>query len=308
MRNLTRIRCISFNYYILLLGCLAATCWFSCFFSFSAPENTKPAREASPSDALSEYLRKDLLAKPFPEVVSIPSIERSCPCCGHSSHVDKWRGWGKGTRRLNRPRCPICLSVERHRLACLYLKRYTDYYTRKQRVLEFTPFSRVMQRQHDYSAGDINPDSYGTEAVKTSKIDITDIPFEDNVFDVIFVSMILEHVIDERKAVVEVMRVLKQTGFAIFAVPIDFRRPRTIEETAESPNSNLKASALLLKYGQQDHVRLYGRDVFARWASSGCNTEIVNSTATFTLQDMSTYVLDVYEDLYLCRKMGPGSL
>ena len=44
------------------------------------------------------------------------------------------------------------------------------------------------------------------------KMDITDIRYPDNTFDVIYCSHVLEHVQDDRKAMAEFYRVLKPGG------------------------------------------------------------------------------------------------
>ena len=54
-----------------------------------------------------------------------------------------------------------------------------------------------------YISGDINP------LVADRKIDITDINFEDNFFDVIICNHVLEHIEDDRKAMRELLRVLR---------------------------------------------------------------------------------------------------
>ena len=44
------------------------------------------------------------------------------------------------------------------------------------------------------------------------RMDICDIPYRDNTFDVIYCSHVLEHVPDDRKAMREFLRVLKVGG------------------------------------------------------------------------------------------------
>ena len=66
--------------------------------------------------------------------------------------------------------------------------------------------------------------------VADRKIDITDINFEDNFFDVIICNHVLEHVKDDRKAMSELFRVLKPKGFAILQVPISKNVKETFED------------------------------------------------------------------------------
>ena len=60
-------------------------------------------------------------------------------------------------------------------------------------------------------------------------LDITDIKFKDNFFDVIICNHVLEHIIDDRKAMSELFRVLKPKGFAILEVPISKRQKKPLK-------------------------------------------------------------------------------
>jgi SAM-dependent methyltransferase len=182
------------------------------------------------------------------------------------------------------------------------LKSKTNYFREQFNVLEFTPFSNVLASNHFHTAADLNPGSYGTDSIHTERIDITKIPRPDDSFDFVIVSMILEHVLDESRAVSEVLRVLKsETGLAIFSVPIDWRLEETVEEKTKN-YKDLNASYLLEKYGQKDHVRLYGRDFLERWEKMGCAVELVTPQSFLTRVDLQRYLLDVYDNVYLCRK------
>ena len=52
------------------------------------------------------------------------------------------------------------------------------------------------------------------------KMDITNILYEDNTFDSIWCNHVLEHVVDDQKAMRELLRVPKPGGWAILQVPI----------------------------------------------------------------------------------------
>jgi predicted SAM-dependent methyltransferase len=100
------------------------------------------------------------------------------------------------------------------------------------------------------------------------KMDITDIQYADQSFDVIYCSHVLEHVPDDKKAMREFFRILKNDGWAILLVPI------TGEETFEDP-SIVNPEERLKAFGQEDHVRIYGRDYVDRLRESGFNVEII---------------------------------
>ena len=64
----------------------------------------------------------------------------------------------------------------------------------------------------DYISADLN------SPMAMVKMDITNILYEDNSFDVILCSHVLEHVVDDRKAMRELFRVLKIGGVVIWVV------------------------------------------------------------------------------------------
>lgn len=94
--------------------------------------------------------------------------------------------------------------------------------------------------------------------------DIQDIPLDDDTFDAILCSHVLEHVPDDRRAMRELRRVLKPGGWALVLVPIDSSRA----ETHEDPSITSRADRRR-EYWQEDHVRLYGRDFARRLEEEG---------------------------------------
>jgi len=89
----------------------------------------------------------------------------------------------------------------------------------------------------------------------TIEMDILDIKYDDNFFDFILCSHVLEHILDDRKALSELFRVLKPGGKGILQVPIEETREHTFEDFSIV---NQEERARL--FGEQDHVRLYGND------------------------------------------------
>jgi predicted SAM-dependent methyltransferase len=103
------------------------------------------------------------------------------------------------------------------------------------------------------------------------KMDITDIQYPDESFDVIYCSHVLEHVVDDRKAMSEFYRVLKSDGWAILLVPI------TAETTYEDP-SIVAPVERLKHFGQDDHVRRYGHDYVDRLRDAGFNVSVIEAS------------------------------
>ena len=111
-------------------------------------------------------------------------------------------------------------------------------------------------KQLDYLSADLNSD-------KTMvKMDITSISWPDNSFDRIICFHVLEHIENDKKALQELYRVLKPGGWAIIQSPVDMARDTTFEKAGVVTPEQRKEI-----YGQEDHVRIYGRD-YPDWLRS----------------------------------------
>ena len=100
------------------------------------------------------------------------------------------------------------------------------------------------------------------------RMDIMDIQYPDETFDVIYCSHVLEHVSDDRKAMRELHRVLRTGGWAILQVPIS-----TAEVTFEDPKIT-RPKERERAFGQFDHVRRYGADYKDRLEDAGFSVEV----------------------------------
>jgi ubiquinone/menaquinone biosynthesis C-methylase UbiE len=94
--------------------------------------------------------------------------------------------------------------------------------------------------------------------------DLCELPFDAGGFDLVICSHVLEHVGREGAALAEIRRVLAPGGTAIIMYPIDHRRDTTDEDlTMVDPRERER------RFGQFDHVRLYGRDHVDRLVTAG---------------------------------------
>jgi SAM-dependent methyltransferase len=180
----------------------------------------------------------------------------TCPICGRG--FKKFLPYGRINPREN-ALCPSCLSLERHRLIWLYLQKTTDVLTSKKKILHIAPevcFMKPLEKIHqaDYITGDIE------SPLAKVKMDIHQIPFDDNQFDLVLCNHVLEHVNNDILAMREITRVLKQGGFAILQVPFFPPLPdETIEDlTITDPRERERL------FGQDDHVRKFGKDYAQR--------------------------------------------
>ena len=184
-----------------------------------------------------------------------------CPVCGKGFR--KFLPYGRIKPREN-ALCPNCMSLERHRLLWLYLKDRTHFFSHNLKVLHIAPeacFIKQFGKIHgrDYITADIE------SPLAKVKMDIHQIPFEMNMFDVVLCNHVLEHVKDDIRAMSEIHRVLKPGGLAILQVPFFNPIP---DATFEDPTITNKSEREQL-FGQDDHVRRYGRDYSERIKRSG---------------------------------------
>jgi len=191
---------------------------------------------------------------------------------------------------------PSTLSLERHRLLWLYLKKHTDFFKRPQKVLHFAPeqafYKRFRKMKHlDYTTTDLN------SPLADVKADICNLPFGENVYDLIFCNHVLEHIPDDTQAMRELYRVLKPGGMAILQIPQDLSRATTFEDDTITDR---KERARI--FGQYDHVRVYGRDYFNKLREIGFTVEEVDFTKTLSPELINRYRLAPGELLPVCRK------
>ena len=97
------------------------------------------------------------------------------------------------------------------------------------------------------------------------KMDIHQIPFGENHVDVVLCNHVLEHVQDDIKAMSEIKRVLRPGGWAIMQVPFFSPVPEVTVEDPSITNPRDRENA----FGQDDHVRMFGKDYSKRIERAG---------------------------------------
>lgn len=191
---------------------------------------------------------------------------------------------------------PSTLSLERHRLLWLYLKKETDFFTAPAKVLHFAPeqafYKRFRKLEHlEYITTDLN------SPLADVKADIRYLPFEDGSFDIIFCNHVLEHIKEDTKAMKEMYRVLKVGGWGIFQIPQDLHREHTFEDDSVTDRTERRKI-----FGQYDHVRVYGKDYFNKLRDVGFAVEEVDYTQTLDASEVDTYRLAPGEIIPLVKK------
>lgn len=195
-----------------------------------------------------------------------------CPCCEKSYR--KFLDKGNGIENRKNAICPNCGSLERTRLLFLYLKNNTKIFDGNPSVLHFAPEEALKNKLKDnknYMDVDLNPN------LATYKMDITEIEAQNEKYDFIICSHVLGHIPDERKAIKELYRVLKNGGDLFLLSLMDLDSKNTIEDKKHNtPYEKLKA------YGEKDLERLYGNDFLERIKSEAVTIEKIDYRDNFS--------------------------
>ena len=217
-------------------------------------------------------------------------IKFKCPICGRQFR----RMFPYGLIQRQNAACPNCYSLERHCLMWLYLKNKTNFFTNQLKVLHFAPeriFSKIFKSMEnlEYTGADIS------SKLAMEKMDITNILKPNNTYDVILCSHVLEHIIDDRKAMSELYRILKPGGWAILQVPIP------VDKTFEDESVVLWEDRERV-FGQGDHVRKYGKDYKDRLEQVGFRVKVDDYVKRLGEKKIKKYSLTPSENIYFCMK------
>jgi predicted SAM-dependent methyltransferase len=145
-------------------------------------------------------------------------------------------------------------------------------------------------------AGYVSMDKSSKRAMHN--MDVTDIKFGTQTFDFLYCSHVLEHVVEDIKAMKEMFRVIKLGGFAIINVPLDVNRRKTFEDiNVTDPDERQK------KFGQGDHVRIYGKDYVERLRKAGFDVCVLSPEDIADKKErVRMGITKLSGEIYLCRK------
>ncbi len=235
-----------------------------------------------------------------------------CPVCNHNFRKMLPGGFdlevikekeiiGSGLRENNI--CPYCQSTDRDRLVFEYLKYHTDIFGHKLRVLHVSPepalYNRLRKQKNIlYVTGTKYAEGYYYHK-NIESIDLTQLHYGNDEFDMVICNHVLEHITDDSKAMSEIFRVLVKGGVAILQVPISLKLDTTYEDNSITGHKDREKH-----FGQFDHVRIYGKDYKNRLEDAGFKVLLYDP---FERQELSVnenkYALNVNEKLYIGYKM-----
>ena len=229
-----------------------------------------------------------------------------CPFCGfHSKDLAlsgydslvsrKYATVGMGGRWGT---CWKCRAQDREKLLYLYLRDIENIFDgHPVKMLHIAPeyniAKRILEAKNvDYTCGDYFAKGYMYPPY-VQNMNVLCLPSSDNTFDIVMCNHVFEHIEDDKKAMTEIYRVLKNGGRAILQVPISKQLDKTLEDPVVKT-----AEERFLKFGQSDHLRLYGLDYQNRLENCGFRVELVK----FPIDTIEKYGLNKEEDIYVCHK------
>jgi len=195
--------------------------------------------------------------------------------------------------------CPSCGAHDRERHMLLYLRASGLFdEVPKLRILHFAPEARLTgliarQSPQEHVKCDLFP-----TAADVRHVDLLAMPFADASFDLVIANHVLEHVDDDRKALAEIVRVLALGGRTILQTPYSPMLERTWEDAGIRSES-----ARLQAFGQEDHVRLYGSDIFARFESAGLISRVRTHAELLAQHDAYRNGVNAHEPFFLFQKV-----
>lgn len=202
-------------------------------------------------------------------------FSRKCPIC--KSSLSRFLPFGVSNIRDD-VLCPVCGSLERHRLIAMFFKNQRDrlFNKKSRRFLHIAPeasIRKIVKRigKVDYLSLDLNSKSVSIRG------DLTSLCFPDKSIDMFYCSHVLEHIPADTMAMKEIRRILKDDGWAILQVPLDENRESTFEDpTIVSEDDRLRV------FGHPDHVRIYGTDYAKRLKEAGFIVERIDFAKQFS--------------------------
>ena len=216
---------------------------------------------------------------------SLQGSGTKCNVCGWEGRAFTDDQWHPGTI------CPSCGSQVRHRMLAAVLDGLSSASDRDEKsllsgksLLHFAPERQLRDRIRlagatyttaDFDRGDCD-----------LRLDISSMPtIPACSYDVLIACDVLEHVPDDTAAFHEIVRVLKPGGTAILTVP----QMDPPSQTDENPNVKSEKEREK-RFGQKDHVRMYGDDFQERLKRVGLIVTVIDKSR-FSTSVLTNHVL-----------------
>ncbi|MFK8042843.1 MAG: methyltransferase domain-containing protein [Congregibacter sp.] len=199
---------------------------------------------------------------------------------------------------VNNFECPWCGCNDRDRHLLLYIEalglasRFSDA-----NVLHVAPEKTLRsfvldQQPNMYLAIDL-----ARKPFVSAQMNVENLALAPQSVNIVIANHVLEHIDNLKSALSEFFRVLKPGGLAILQTPYS----SILRSTFCDPGITADA-ARLEAYGQEDHVRLFGADVFDLVEHAGFTSKVVEHKQVLAHIDPKRSGINPREPLFLFEK------
>ncbi|MDF9716216.1 class I SAM-dependent methyltransferase [Nocardioides sp. ChNu-153] len=226
-------------------------------------------------------------------------VGQRCPSCG----AELAEGFSPGPKGRVGARCGRCQALERHRFLALLLRALGPFVADAELVLDEAPSRHTTRVLADLGARrvvgmDFDPAADGRDV--TVQGSLTQVPLATGSVDLLICYHVLEHVPNDAAAMAEIRRVLADDGIGLVQVPL----PPDDVPTDEDPDAD--AETRIARFGQADHVRLYGWDVEDRLRAAGLDVVLLRCSDLVPAATRERHGLVADEVTWLVRP-APGA-
>ena len=163
--------------------------------------------------------------------------------------------------------CPVCSSLPRHRILAKWCEEHKDklvsskilYFAPERGMTTWLKANKIRYTTADLFAWDVD-----------LKLDIQATGLPDGAYDVVICNHVLEHVGSYMTALKEIRRILSPDGMLICSFPVSL----DVDTVDEDPDA-VSEEQRLRRYGQSDHVRLFGRKSDELIKSAGYDVSVI---------------------------------
>ena len=232
-----------------------------------------------------------------------------CPCCGSWVKAMVYNNYHWYPKIYNpkfylpekrRTECPNCGSFSRHRLLMWYFLEHSEELKSANNFLYFACERQIMGWLDDNGIKYTTADLF---AEADLQIDIEDTGLDENMYEYVVCNHVLEHVNDFRRALREIYRILAPNGIFICSFPILDSLETYVEansgresgatacglseaencgadagEVSGATPCGLSEAEKIERFGQRDHLRIFGRDSKTILESIGFTVEVYDRT------------------------------